>query len=236
VFDTCRTPREAVDAADGRHRENGSVTSPTSGWTVVVPVKGGPDAKSRLAGGFEPEARRALAGALALDTLDAVLATLSVACVVVVTGERRLLPAPANDTAHVVHVDDPGRGLGAAVQAGIDAAPDGPCAVLLGDLPALRPSDLDAALAEAARHERAFVPDAEGTGTTLLTGRTPAALRPRFGSGSASAHTVAGHVPLDARPSLRRDVDTAADLDDAAALGVGTRTTAFLAAPDERAS
>ncbi|MGC5168500.1 2-phospho-L-lactate guanylyltransferase [Luteimicrobium sp. DT211] len=205
------------------------MTSPASGWTVVVPVKGGPDAKSRLAERLDPAARRALADALALDTLDAVLAARSVACVVVVTGERRLLPG-ADDGPRVVHVDDPGLGLGAAVREGIGAAPDSPCAVLLGDLPALRPEDLDAALADAARHERAFVPDADGTGTTLLTGRTPAALRPHFGPGSASAHTDAGHVALDARPSLRRDVDTAEDLDDATVLGVGPRTGAFLAA------
>jgi 2-phospho-L-lactate guanylyltransferase len=206
------------------------MTSRAPGWTVVVPVKGGPDAKSRLADRLDAGARRALADALALDTLDAVLATPSVACVVVVTGERRLLPVVADDGARLVHVDDPGRGLGAAVRAGLDAAPDAPAAVLLGDLPALRPADLDAALADAARHERAFVPDADGTGTTLLTGRSPEHLRPRFGPGSADAHREAGHVPLDARPSLRRDVDTAADLDDAAALGVGRRTAAFLAA------
>ena len=206
------------------------MTSRAPGWTVVVPVKGGPDAKSRLATDLDDADRRALADALALDTLDAVLATPAVSCVVVVTGEDRLLPVAADDGPRVVHVDDPGRGLGAAVQAGLEAAPDGPCAVLLGDLPALRPDDLDAALADAAHHERAFVADADGTGTTLLTGRTPGSLRPRFGPGSAAAHRVAGHVPLDARPSLRRDVDTATDLDDAVALGVGRRTGAFLAA------
>ena len=206
------------------------MTSRAPGWTVVVPVKGGPDAKSRLADRLDAGARRALADALALDTLDAVLATPSVACVVVVTGERRLLPVVADDGARLVHVDDPGRGLGAAVRAGLDAAPGAPAAVLLGDLPALRPADLDAALADAARHERAFVPDADGTGTTLLTGRSPEHLRPHFGPGSADAHREAGHAPLDAPPSLRRDVDTAADLDDAAALGVGRRTAAFLAA------
>ncbi|MFC8732858.1 2-phospho-L-lactate guanylyltransferase [Luteimicrobium sp. NPDC057192] len=206
------------------------MTSRAPGWTVVVPVKGGPDAKSRLATHVDAGARRTLADALALDTLDAVLATPSVACVVVVTGEGRLLPAVPDDGPRVIHVDDPGQGLGAAVRAGLDAAPDAPTAVLLGDLPALRPADLDAALADASGHERAFVPDADGTGTTLLTGRSPEHLRPRFGQGSAAAHLEAGHVPLGARSSLRRDVDTAADLDDAAALGVGPRTSAFLAA------
>jgi len=205
------------------------MTPRAPGWTVVVPVKGGPGAKSRLAGSLDGGARRALADALALDTLDAVLATPSVSCVVVVTSEARFVPAAADDGPRVVHVDDPGRGLSAAVRAGIDAVSQGPCAVLLGDLPALRPADLEAALANATPHERAFVPDADGTGTTLLTGRTPGALRPRFGTGSADAHAAEGHVRLDAGASLRRDVDTAADLEAAVALGVGRRTAAFLA-------
>jgi len=212
------------------------MTLPAHGWTVVVPVKGGPDAKSRLAGHVADGARRALADALAGDTLEAVLATPSVGCVVVVTNDVRLVPEPGGSGPRVVHVGDPGLGLGAAVRAGLDAAPVGPTAVLLGDLPALRATDLDAVLVDASGYERGFVPDAEGTGTTLLTGRSPAHLRPRFGPGSASAHREAGHVPLDARPSLRQDVDTAADLDGAAVLGVGPRTSAFLERADERAS
>src|SRR5919204_619987 len=68
----------------------------------------------------------------------------------------------------------------------------------------------------------AIVPDASGTGTTLLTAPSGAALNPRFGTGSAAAHAASGAVPLVGPwPSLRRDVDTAADLRAAAALGLG---------------
>jgi 2-phospho-L-lactate/phosphoenolpyruvate guanylyltransferase len=51
-------------------------------------------------------------------------------------------------------------------------------------------------------------------------------LDPRFGVGSAQAHQASGAVPIDLTTieSLRRDVDTAADLAHAVQLGVGPRT------------
>lgn len=97
---------------------------------------------------------------------------------------------------------------------------------LTADLPAMRPEDLEAALVAAARTgRRAFVPDLEGTGTVLLAAPAGEALAPQFGPGSAAAHLRSGAVRLDgAWPSLRRDVDTAADLDAAARLGLGAHT------------
>lgn len=110
----------------------------------------------------------------------------------------------------------------------------GGVAVLLGDVPALRARDLDAALEVAARHPLAFVPDAEGTGTTLATAREGEALDAHFGQDSAARHAAAGFADLAAghpgaiAPGLRRDVDTAAELLEAVALGVGARTSAVL--------
>jgi 2-phospho-L-lactate guanylyltransferase len=97
---------------------------------------------------------------------------------------------------------------------------------LTADLPAMRPEDLESALVAAARTgRRAFVPDLEGTGTVLLAAPAGQSLTPHFGPGSAAAHLRSGAVRLDgAWPSLRRDVDTAADLDAAARLGLGAHT------------
>ncbi len=106
-----------------------------------------------------------------------------------------------------------------------------PRAALLGDLPALRPADLAAALTAAAAVDRGVVPDAEGTGTTLVTARRGIPLRTSFGDGSYARHVELGCAPLEVEgtSSLRRDVDTAAQLDAAAALGLGPRTAALLA-------
>ncbi|MFC4459188.1 2-phospho-L-lactate guanylyltransferase [Pseudonocardia nematodicida] len=105
---------------------------------------------------------------------------------------------------------------------------------LQADLPALRTELLDDAVADAAHRfatgaTRVFVPDAPGTGTTLLLAAPGHDLAPHFGGASAAAHTASGAVALDGdRPGLRRDVDTAADLDDAVRLGVGEWTRAVL--------
>jgi 2-phospho-L-lactate/phosphoenolpyruvate guanylyltransferase len=101
-------------------------------------------------------------------------------------------------------------------------------AVLAGDLPALRPSQLDAAL-DAAFAERSFVADAAGTGTVLLAAPPGQPLDPRFGIGSATAHEQSGARPLTGDwPGLRQDVDTPADLATVMALGAGRHTCALL--------
>jgi len=200
-------------------------------WTVVLPVKGGRAAKSRL----QHPARPDLAAAVALDTVAAVVRCAPVRRVLVVTGDAAA--ARAHLALGATVVPDPGGGLDGALAAGAAAASaqPGPCALLLADLPALRPEDLATALVGCGRAlaggaGQVTVPDAEGSGTVLLAAASAAVLRPRFGAGSAAAHAV-GSVVLTAAPArLRRDVDTAAHLAEAVLLGVGPRTAAVLAA------
>jgi 2-phospho-L-lactate guanylyltransferase len=99
---------------------------------------------------------------------------------------------------------------------------------MAADLPALDPAELGRALAAAAQAGQAFVPDAAGTGTTLYTAAPGVAFRPRFGPESRAAHLSAGAVELRiaGTDGLRRDVDTVADLRDAARIGLGPRTAA----------
>jgi 2-phospho-L-lactate guanylyltransferase len=181
-------------------------------WTIVVPVKGTASAKSRLGG--TPE----LALAIALDT---VAAALEVAPVIVVTP----LAAPFEELGARVIADDQS-GLSAAIRQGVNAAGDGAVAVLLGDLPAMQPAELEAALEAAGRHPLAFVPDAEGTGTVLVTALRAADHAPAFGADSCALHLAAGYVELDiaASSGLRRDVDTRAQLASLAGV-LGPRTS-----------
>lgn len=196
-------------------------------WQVVVPVKHASAAKTRLAppsGVSRPE----LALAMARDTLTAVCRALAAEQVVVVTSDTVAVDLATGLGARVL--PDPGQGLDAAVRAGRAVCrPFEPVAVLLGDLPALLPADLVAALAACARHTRAVVPDHSGTGTVLLTG-TDGDVEPAFGAGSAARHArTATRLELDL-PRLRQDVDDAADLQRAVALGVGRATAAVLRA------
>jgi len=192
-----------------------------------VPVKDLGRAKSRLRGAVPGVPHQDLVLALVLDTLDAALACPAVAAVLVVCSDEAVAAA-ARDLGAKVLPDEPDAGLNPALAHGAAAAGAGPLAALAGDLPALRGTDLAAALD--AVTVRGYVRDAAGTGTTLLAAPAGVPLAPRFGAGSARAHAQSGAVELTgAGPSLRRDVDTADDLAAAARLGLGPRTRAILA-------
>ena len=201
---------------------------------LVVPVKRLAAAKTRLrdpAGELTAHTRLALA--LTLDTVAAARTALRVRTVLVVTADRTV--ADVLVASGIWVADDPLVGLNAAYDRGAqllrERDPHTAVGALQADLPALRPHELDDAIAAAlATGARAFTADAEGTGTTFLLAASGAALEPRFGGGSAARHRASGAVALDgAWPSLRRDVDTAADLAAALHLGVGAHTRAALA-------
>jgi 2-phospho-L-lactate guanylyltransferase len=200
----------------------------TAPWRVVLPIKGTEHAKTRLTVA-DGVSRTELARAMALDALAAVLGCELVSSVVVVTSDADVATAALAEGASVV--PDPGSGLNPAIESGLRAvAGDGPVAVLLADLPAVRPVDVATALEACAGYDAAFVPDAEGTGTVLLAATGPGLLHPEFGTGSAQRHAgQAKRLDLDL-PRLRRDVDVAQSLAEAAALGVGPRTAMVLAA------
>ncbi|QAY59223.1 2-phospho-L-lactate guanylyltransferase [Microbacterium protaetiae] len=188
------------------------------GWTVVIPVKPTALGKSRLVGSGD---RAALARAIALDTIEAAR---RVCPVVVVTADAEVAAAARELGASVVGEGEPA-GLNAAIARGVDAARSGHRAAMLGDLPALRSTDLAAALRDAASLDRAVVPDAEGTGSTLVTARAGMAWASAFGADSLARHIALGCTALDAAASLRRDVDTVEQLAAAATLGLGPRTS-----------
>jgi 2-phospho-L-lactate/phosphoenolpyruvate guanylyltransferase len=202
-------------------------------WSLVIPVKVLARAKSRLtelAGPRRPE----LALALAADTVAAAAGCQEVAAVIVVSDDPAA-EAQLTGLGALVIPDEPDDGLNAALVYGAAAAsalrPGGGTAALAADLPALRPAELGRALRAAARWPEAFVPDAAGSGTTLYAAAPGRRFRPRFGPQSRLAHLGAGATELDITgiPSVRRDVDTAADLDSAARLGLGPHTAPLAA-------
>lgn len=199
-------------------------------WSVVIPVKRLPDAKSRLTP-LSGADRAALALAFAADTVVAAAASPLVAAVFVVSGDERVARRLGALGARILPDDAPG-GLNGAVESGrVRALADDPrrrVAALTSDLPGLRTGDLTDALS-AAPDGRAFVADAPGSGTTLLLSDVHGTLCARFGVDSRYAHEAGGAVLLaGAGRSLRRDVDTMEDLEDAIALGIGAHTAAAL--------
>ena len=195
----------------------------------MVPVKALPSAKSRLAVAVpDPGQHAALVLAIRADTLAAARRTASVARIVVVADAGGV---DAPDALEVILQTEPG--LNAGLRAGAEYAgqrwPHDGVAAMVADLPALQPEELDAALAGAAKVPAAFVADATGAGTTLLTASAGTALAPAFGPGSAARHARRAH-PVVGGPGLRQDVDTEADLFRALDIGAGPLTRAAAAA------
>lgn len=205
------------------------VTEPT--WTVVVPLKRLSAAKSRLRGAVPGVPHEPLALALALDTVTAALASPSVGEVLVVTDDLTAGRALRALGARIIQ-DPPGGGLNPAFDRGASLVDGSGVAALTADLPALRPAELTAALRAAAGPPRVrrFAADTPGTGTVLLLAPPGVPLDPRFGGPSAAAHAASGALALpEAGPTLRRDVDTRADLLAAVTLGLGRHTAELLA-------
>ncbi|MER8187472.1 2-phospho-L-lactate guanylyltransferase [Kitasatospora sp. NPDC094015] len=217
-------------------RRPGADAPGAPGWSLVLPVKPLELAKSRLAP-FAGARRPELALAFALDTVTAALACPPVARLLVVTGDA-LVAERVRALGALVVADEPvGRrgGLNPALAHGaaraLQHAPRAPVATLSADLPALRPAELALVLAAVPAGRRAFLADTPGTGTTLLACPPGLPLGPAFGPGSRDRHAARGarELPLAGVPSVRRDVDTAADLLEALALGVGAHTAAVAA-------
>lgn len=198
-------------------------------WSLVVPLKALVLAKSRLAKAADDILRPHLALAFAQDTVAAALACEAVRDVAVVTDDPAATAELAALGARIVP-DSPAAGLNAALAHGADAVralrPAAAVAALNADLPALRPAELARVLARASVFPRAFLADAAGIGTTLLSAAPGMELCPAFGGRSRRRHSASGaaEILLEGVDSVRQDVDTGDDLAAALALGVGPRT------------
>lgn len=192
-------------------------------FSLMIPFKGGPTAKTRLLVDT-PVVHGDLVRAFAADAAAAALACPLVDEVYAVTNDDfplagvRILP------------DDGAGDLNVALSAAASRLEGSRIVAMVADLPCLTPDDLTDALGQV--RGRAFVADHDGTGTTLLA-TTTGHLVPAYGVDSARRHRESGAVPLvGALATLRHDVDTRTALREAITLGVGERTAAVLSAAD----
>src|SRR5437764_2364740 len=174
--------------------------------TVVVPFRG-TEGKSRLAR-LPFEARAALREAMLGDVLAA-SETVAVGATYLVTAARRLA------TPATLVVDD-GRGQGAAVAAGLEAAvrsrAAAPFLVVNADLPCVTARDLLALAGAIPARGLALVAAADGT-TNALALSSQDLFAPHYGPGSAARFAALAPSRLLDVPNLADDVDTVADLE-----------------------
>jgi 2-phospho-L-lactate guanylyltransferase len=157
---------------------------------VVIAVRGGRAAKSRLAALLSAQDREVVVEAMLRDMIEAVHRTPRVSGLWVVTPTPALAALAVELGAQVIDQSEPG-GLNAAFRQALatvaDAAPYDAIALLPGDLPLLEPGDLDAALALAEAHCVVLAPSTDG-GTGALALRAGVDFAPSFGPDSFALH------------------------------------------------
>jgi 2-phospho-L-lactate guanylyltransferase len=171
---------------------------------VLIPLKSLDQAKSRLAGALAPEERAELMRSLLELVVGAVRAA-GVERITVVTAESM----EGHDVWH-----DRGLAWNEALTAAMDEVVTAPvAAVISGDLPLLRPEEVEQLLESTPARGIAIARALDG-GTNAVSMRPPGIVRTHFGEpASAAVHAGLGvdHVVLDL-PGLAFDVDTPADL------------------------
>jgi 2-phospho-L-lactate guanylyltransferase len=187
--------------------------------TAVLPVKHFDDAKQRLATGIDRERRRALAGAMVADVLEAIGGARTIERTIVVSGDPIAQQLAANAGAEVIpdpadagHVQAALAGIARAEAAGAETV-----VLLPGDCPLLDPRELDRLLTGVPERYVAIVPDRHGTGTNALVLSPPSAIVPAFGEGSCARHVEAARTAgfpfgVEELASLGLDLDTPADI------------------------
>ena len=159
-------------------------------WCAVIPQKSLVVAKGRLE--LDADARRTLATAMLRDTVAAVRATGGVDHVMVLFDDAEDMAAfPAWKALGV-----PGAGLNGSIELGAALTrrrfPGHGIVVVPADLPALRAEELAACLDVADRFQRGYLPDVEGSGTTILTTTGPGPVLPAalLADGGSAGATV----------------------------------------------
>lgn len=186
---------------------------------AIVPAKALDQAKQRLAALLSEDERRALALAMLEDVLSALNSVPRIASVHVVSPDSEVLALAASLGATPVTEPESVRGINQALshaRDGLASEVDG-LVVVLADVAAIRPADVDAALDALPDGPGVVICPSHDKGTSLLFARPLSGITFRFGRDSfqnhkreATARGVPAHVlRLEA---LARDVDEPDDL------------------------
>lgn len=206
-----------------------------AGIWALVPFKGATGAKRRLGDVLNESERESLVLAMMRDVLATLTRCRTLGGILLVSRDRMAFEL-AEEFGIDVFEDSATDLSGAVVQSG-DYARDSRAAsgtlFVPGDVPLIRPEDVDAVL-DGHQHVT-LVPDANDIGTNAAASSPPNAFEYLFDGKSFKPHIAsarrAGIEPrIVRRTAWGLDVDTVDELTAVAAQAVGTRTGAFLEA------
>lgn len=202
----------------------------------VVPVKAANCSKQRLSPVLTPDQRSTLARCMLRDVLDAVACERDLAGVALVMPDDGPADIGREFGARVLREPREGGMCGAVSHAAriLEAEGAGGVLVLPADIPAVRPSDVDAMLALHRETQAVTLVEARRDGgTNAIVVSPPGAIAFRFGLRSAHAHREEARrrcVPaIDlVLPRVQLDIDEPEDLLAFQAIGERTRTGRYL--------
>ena len=203
---------------------------------IVIAARAGAEAKTRLAGVMSAPDRAALTETMLADMLDALAG--QIGSVWVVTPTDAIANLAARHGARVLRQTEP-TGLNGAFDLALtfmrERAPYDPIALLVGDLPLLAASDLEAAIGLAAAHDVVLAPAFADGGTGAIVLRAGVRFELAFGGDSFRRHVAAARrlrlsTAVVEANSLGLDIDRPEDFAAVLTRGPTTRTAAFLRA------
>lgn len=208
----------------------------STGLWAVMPVKNIENAKQRLVPALAPEERRSLFAAMVEDVLETLSATERLAGILMVTRDPAAIRLAERHGARVL-IEEANAGHTAASSFGARTlAAEGAAGMIQipGDLPALRPADIEAVLdAHGAAPAITIAPSGDERGSNAVACSPPDFLPLRFGDDSFLPHVQRakslGIEPVIVkRPGLALDIDTPDDLRGFLARPVEGRTLRYL--------
>lgn len=201
--------------------------------TLILAVRGGPDAKSRCAHALPSHGGHALTMAMLADMLSVAAQVPAIGQIATVTPTEEIARLAESHGALAIR-EDAAAGPNAAFALGCAQAAPGPVLLMPGDLPEITTADFAALIAAHGRDGAVVLaPSASDAGTSAVMFDSTAPIAPAFGEDSFRRHHAAAiasgrRVAIVRAPTLAHDLDRKADFARLIAGNMPTATQAFL--------
>ncbi len=204
---------------------------------AIVPAKALDRAKGRLAALLSEAERRQLSLAMLEDVLKTLQAVPGLDLIAVVSPDREVLALARELGAEAIAEPASVRGINQALSHAVRVLSERPIdalLVLLADVPAVAPADIDSVLSALPPGRGVVLCPSHDKGTSALALRPPDAIPFRFGPHSFPAHKREAaargiHAGVLRIPSLARDIDEPDDLRELLSHPAETATQRLLA-------